>query len=383
MFETSRYKTPQEHIRAQEPDVATLYFNPEVLQAQARRFVSGFDGLVTYAVKANAAPEVLENLVAAGIKGFDVASPEEIAQVRRAAPNAALHYNNPVRSKAEVAAGKAARVASWSVDEMSELQKLGPARTGEEAAEEVAEEVAVRFKLPVAGAHYDFGDKFGADEATAVDLLKAAAKLGYAPALSFHPGTQCDDASAWARYIEASAEIAGKAGVTLRRLNVGGGFASHRSGSAPDLEQVFDVIKETAERVFAGKVPALICEPGRAMVAECFTLGTRVKALRGDGSLFLNDGIYGGFAEWRDIFAVTRLTFVRPDGTLVGGKPTPRRAFGPTCDSLDVLPEALQCPADLQEGDYLLFEAMGAYTLAIATGFNGYGPREVITVGRG
>ena len=33
------------------------------------------------------------------------------------------------------------------------------------------------------------------------------------------------------------------------------------------------------------------------MVADAFTLATRVKALRGDGSIFLNDGIYGGLFE--------------------------------------------------------------------------------------
>ena len=80
-----------------------VYFCPAVLQATARRFQQGFDGLVTYAVKANAGEEVLTNLVAAGIRAFDVASPREMYAVRAVCPDAVLHYHNPVRSPEEVA----------------------------------------------------------------------------------------------------------------------------------------------------------------------------------------------------------------------------------------------------------------------------------------
>ncbi len=374
MFEQICYHTPVEHIRTRMPDTATLYFSPKALRDEAERFQRGFGGLVTYAVKANAAPEVLENLVAAGLRAFDVASPEEAGQARAAAASAVLHYNNPVRSLAEVAAGKALQVRSWSVDDLGELAKLGAARQGEE--------VAVRFKLSISGAHYDFGEKFGAEPDAAVALLRAAEAKGYEAALSFHPGTQCQDAQAWAAYIRASAQIAQQAGVCLKRLNVGGGFASQRGCARQDLESVFALIERETAQAFGPDAPELVCEPGRAMVAESFSLAARVKAVRADGSLFLNDGIYGALAEWRDMSASTRVRFLGADGAERSGALTPRRAFGPTCDSLDVLPEPLACPADISEGDYVLFDGMGAYSLAIATRFNGYGPREVITVKR-
>ena len=35
--------------------------------------------------------------------------------------------------------------------------------------------------------------------------------------------------------------------------------------------------------MFGADAPALVCEPGRAMVSDAFTLVARVKALRGDG----------------------------------------------------------------------------------------------------
>jgi len=54
--------------------------------------------------------------------------------------------------------------------------------------------------------------------------------------------------------------------------------------------------------------------------------------------------------------------------------------FGPTCDSIDRLPDPLPLPSDLAEGDYLLIAGMGAYTRCLSTDFNGYGLREIVTV---
>ena len=92
------WANPSELIRTQQPDHPVMFFAPTVLQATARRFIDGFPGLVTYAVKSNPDEMVIQNLVAAGIKGFDVASPVEIAMVRRLAPGAAMHYNKDRKS---------------------------------------------------------------------------------------------------------------------------------------------------------------------------------------------------------------------------------------------------------------------------------------------
>ena len=64
---------------------------------------------------------------------------------------------------------------------------------------------------------------------------------------------------------------------------------------------------------------------------------------------------------------------VGPDGTRRLGAAKPRVVFGPTCDSLDRLPDGLPLPEDAQTGDYLLFGGMGAYSIAMSTAFNGYG----------
>lgn len=374
MFETPRWPTPEAHILRYSPDTAMIYFCPAILRATVMRFQSGFDGLVTYAVKANAREEVLTNLVTAGVRAFDVASPEEMTAVRAVCPDAVLHYHNPVRSKAEVAAANALGVASYSVDCKAELDKLSSVPSGTE--------ISVRLALPVRGAAYDFGDKFGTDPAGAVQLLRAVVARGLTPSMTFHPGTQCDDPQAWASYISGAAEVARTAGVRLKRLNVGGGFAAHRTGAAPDLEAVFDHIRAQVDLCFGVDGPDLVCEPGRAMVAEAFTLAARVKSVRACGALFLNDGLYGGLFEMRDIGASDR---VRVLSTTCGWRRGPQRdrvIFGPTCDSLDRLPAPLALPDDVAEGDYLLFDGMGAYSQSLSTRFNGYGLGAPVTVAK-
>jgi len=372
MRETPTWASPAAHIARQHPDMALFYFCPATLQATARRFLAGFDGLVSYAVKANADGEVLANLVAAGITAFDVASPREMYAARATCPRAVLHYNNPVRTPEEVAVAGAMGVASASVDSGGELAKL--------AALPRTTEVAVRLALPVKGAAYDFGEKFGAAPGEAAALLREVAAMGFTPAITFHPGTQCADPAAWGSYVAASAEVARAAGVRLARLNVGGGFAAHRSGAAPDLEAIFDHIAQATRAAFGNDAPALVCEPGRAMAAEAVTLATRVKALRGNGTVFLNDGIYGGLSEARDIGCGDRIRVLAPDGTPRTGPAAPRAVFGPTCDSLDRLPDPVALPGDMAEGDYVLFDGMCAYSSSLATRFNGYGPAETVTV---
>jgi len=372
MRDIPNWPDPKAHLIRHAPDEPTLYFCPAILQATARRFLSGFDGLVTYAVKANPGEEVLGNLVAAGVRVFDVASPREMYAVRAICPDAVLHYNNPVRSPEEVAVAARLGVASYSVDCAGELEKLASVPSGTE--------VAVRLALPVAGAAYDFGEKFGVGPDKAADLLRKVEDGGFTPALTFHPGTQCDDPVAWGTYIVEAAQVAQMAGVRLARLNVGGGFAAHRNGDAPDLGAIFAHIRAEVDRCFGADAPDLVCEPGRAMVADAFTLATKVKAVRSDGALFLNDGVYGGLTEVRDIGAPDRVSVLSPDGHARGGALVNCVVFGPTCDSIDRLPDPLPLPGNVAEGDYVLFAGMGAYTRSLTTRFNGYGLSDVVTV---
>ncbi|SNT33352.1 type III PLP-dependent enzyme [Tropicimonas sediminicola] len=368
------WSDPAEFIRSHDGARPVLFFAPSVLQDTARRFQRGFPGRVTYAVKANPDRAVLENLWTAGLRGFDVASVPEIELLREIAPDAALHYNNPVRSRGEIARATELGVRSFSVDSHSELEKLlalVPAST----------EVSVRIRLPVKGAAYDFGSKFGADAELARDLLRRVAAGGLIPSLTFHPGTQCTDAAAWEVYIRASAAVARAAGVRLSRLNVGGGFPAHReAASPPDLEAIFARIAQATREAFGAAPPALVCEPGRGIVAGSQSLAARVRAVRDGGDVFLDDGVYGGLMEFPQIGATDRYELRDPVGRPRMGARVERVVFGPTCDSLDRLPGTLHLPGDVAEGDVLIFHGMGAYATATLTGFNGFGVLERATV---
>lgn len=369
------WTNPTEYLRTVSPQNPVLFFAPQALQAMARRFIDGFPGMVTYAVKSNPEEAVIENLVAAGLRGFDVASPFEMQLIRRLAPEAAMHYNNPVRSRAEIAVAVELGVRSYSVDSASELEKLIAMVPAE------GTEISVRFKLPVAGAAYNFGAKFGATAELATVLLARVAEAGFIPSITFHPGTQCTDPAAWESYIRTAATIASDAGVTIARLNVGGGFPSHRlHGVMPALEETFALIDRVTGEAFGDNRPMLVCEPGRAICGDAFTLAARVKAVRDDTHVFLNDGVYGALTELPLIGVIDRMTVVTPEGQVRNGPTQPRIVFGPTCDSVDRLPGELPLAADIAEGDFVVVHGMGAYSTVTNTRFNGFGELGMATV---
>ena len=364
----SIWTNPTEFLRSQRPENPVLFFAPPAVQATARRFLAGFPGLVTYAVKSNPGEEVVENLVAAGIRGFDCASGFEIDLIRRLAPEAAIHYNNPVRSRSEIDYAVARGVKSYSVDSASELAKLI------DIVPVDGVEISVRFKLPVAGAAYNFGAKFGATADAAVDLLKTVAVAGFVPSITFHPGTQCCDPNAWGSYIREAAVIARKAGVRIARLNVGGGFPNHRViGAAPDLEAIFATIDRVASESFGAARPALVCEPGRGLCGDAFAVAAKVKGLRDGQHVFLNDGIYGSLFEFSQIGIIDRIEVLDEAGQKRHGALHGRIVFGPTCDSVDRLPGDVPLPDDIAEGDYVVFQGMGAYSTVTNSRFNGFG----------
>lgn len=369
------WTNPTEYLRAEQPENPVLFFAPSAAQAAARRFIDGFPGMVTYAVKSNPGEAMVENLAAAGIRGYDCASPFEIALIRRLAPDAAIHYNNPVRSRAEIAFAVEQGVKSYSVDSASELAKLAEMIPVERT------EIAVRFKLPVSGAAYNFGAKFGATSELATDLLKAVAAAGFVPSLTFHPGTQCTDPAAWEHYIREAAVIAARAGVTIARLNVGGGFPNHRlTAVVPQIEETFALIDRVATEAFGADRPLLVCEPGRALCGDAFALAARVKAVRDGTHVFLNDGVYGALTELPMIGVIDRMQVLNSSGELRTGAIQPRIVFGPTCDSVDRLPGELPLPADLAEGDFVIWHGMGSYSTVTNTRFNGFGDLQMATV---
>jgi ornithine decarboxylase len=109
-------------------------------------------------------------------------------------------------------------------------------------------------------------------------------------------------------------------------------------------------------------------------------VAARVKALRDGTHVFLNDGVYGTLTELPMIGVIDRMEVISATGEKRVGEAVPRIVFGPTCDSVDRLPGELPLPADLAEGDFVIWHGMGSYSTVTNTRFNGFGDLQMATV---
>ncbi|WP_127143369.1 type III PLP-dependent enzyme [Pelagibacterium montanilacus] len=371
-----RFASTAELIAAEEPDFPSFLFSEPKLVEAIRTFQSGFDGLLTYAVKANPSAHILSIMHREGISAFDVASLTEMALIGEHAPGAALHYNNPIKSRREIKrAYEDFGVRTFTIDHVAQLDQLAAVVPPSPDVE-----VTVRFKAGKALKSYDFGTKFGVMEAGAVELATLVRHMGYTTSLCFHVGSQCEEAYAFERHIAAAGRIAQDAGVILKRLNVGGGFpATYISSSAPPLEVYFETIRTAVTDTFGSCKPELIAEPGRGLVTPSTSLLLRVKHQRGEQSVYLNDGVYGSLMEAMILEFMPPIRVWRGDRILTG-ESWNFTVFGPTCDSYDMMPQTFILPEAITEDDYIEFGLMGAYTQASLTPFNGFDRRDLYWV---
>lgn len=208
--------------------------------------------------------------------------------------------------------------------------------------------------------------------------------MGHQVGLCFHVGSQCLQPQAYASALERIAQVVERAKVPLSCLDVGGGFpASYEGAFAPPLKSFFDAIETGVARLGLGKDCRLMCEPGRALVAEGCSLVVQIQLRKGD-VLYINDGVYGSLSETVTGKLSYPARLIRLEGEGRGtrdrpaGETMPFTVFGPTCDSTDVLPRSVRLPVDAREGDWILFETVGAYSNALATGFNGFLPEAFV-----
>lgn len=115
----------------------------------------------------------------------------------------------------------------------------------------------------------------------------------------------------------------------------------------------------------------LICEPGRALVAEAESLIVKVDLRKGD-ELYINDGGYGALFDSAQLGFVFPVRLIR-EGLDPKEPLLPFEFWGPTCDSIDHMKGPFLLPASVREGDYIEIGNIGAYGRALATRFNGYG----------
>jgi ornithine decarboxylase len=323
-----------------------------------------------YAVKANSAADIVRMLADEG-SCFDISTNGEIDIVRscNVAPERCLH-THPVKSDEEIRYALDFGVAHFVIDNEDELRKF--------VSYKDRVRLLVRMSIQNPAALVNLSHKFGVAPQDAFDLVEKGRRLGLTIAgLSFHAGSQNENALKFIEALEYCRDICWRAaasGAPLEIVDIGGGFPINYLTSVLPPAQFCQPINEYLERYFANY--QIIAEPGRYLCGVAATLATRVKgrALR-DGVwwYYLDEGLYGSFSgkvyDHADY----------PMSVAARGKRYTSVLAGPTCDSFDVLYENVALPL-LEVGELLLFDSMGAYTNASASGFNGFGKAKVVLV---
>ncbi|MEX1108405.1 MAG: type III PLP-dependent enzyme [Dongiaceae bacterium] len=371
------FRSPAEMVAAWRPDEPVYCIDRPSLVGAAQRFVSLFPGHVLYAVKCNPLPFVLDALYQGGIRHFDTASIAEIELVGRRFPGVQGHFMHPVKSPQAIRrAFDEFGVRHYVIDHAAEIDKM-IAVLGNDRRETVT---LVRLATPSKGAKFNLSAKFGATPDKTVSLLRALVDAGFQPGLCFHVGSQCLDPEAWTLALDLVGTVLRQSGVAIRCLDVGGGFpAAYVGETPPPLETFIDVIARGVAKLALPADCILMCEPGRALVAPAMSLIARVELATGE-AIHLNDGIYGSLIG-ATIGIRWPIALIRPDGPAANDT-RGFRVYGPTCDNLDTLPYEFELPVDVRTGDYVRIDRLGAYAVALRTGFNGFLPNRFVTVDR-
>jgi ornithine decarboxylase len=363
-------------VETLQPSYPVYCLRPHMLRQAAQKFLDLFPGRVLYAIKCNPHPAVVRILYDAGIRHFDTASLPEIAQVRESLPDAGAYFMHPVKGRAVIQnAFRVYNVDTFVVDHMDELTKILDETDGGAGIT-----IVVRINTPPAeGTLYHLADKFGAGVDDAAAMLKEARSQGCQVGLAFHVGSQCIAPGAYAAALALCGEVLEKAKVPLQYLDVGGGFPAPYLGvNLPPLEEFMSEIEEGVAALKLRRDCVLMCEPGRALVAEAMSVVTQVQLRKGN-RLYINDGVYGSFSEM--VTGKIRLPArAYRRGGEVGGDAEDFILNGPTCDSLDVLPGEFRLPGEIREGDWIEIDRIGAYSNAVATRFNGFYPETLVIV---
>jgi ornithine decarboxylase len=95
---------------------------------------------------------------------------------------------------------------------------------------------------------------------------------------------------------------------------------------------------------------------------------------RRDGKVFyhINDGVYQTFS------GVVYDSWIPNFHAFKEGDPEIRVVVGPTCDSFDKISLSVELPWNLEVGDYLWTENIGAYSTASSSTFNGFDGAKIL-----
>jgi len=370
-----KFNSVDELVNTVRPVDPIYCIRPNSIKSACSWFKSNFPGKILYAVKTNPNEKVIKFIGEAGINQFDVASINEIKLIKKIFPEAKSYYMNTVKSRDHI---KEAyfnyNIKDFALDTKEELQKIIESTNN-------AKDLILYVRVSISNEHaeIDLSQKFGAPPSEALGLLRLAKAHAKKVGLSFHVGSQCMHPISYSKGIRELSNIIKKTKIIPEFINVGGGFPSIYPDLNPQpLESYINEIKKAFENLKLENKPELLCEPGRALVAESGSSIVRV-VLRKKQKLFINDGTYGSLfdAGVPNFVLPTRMI---PNGRITSKKLTSYSLYGPTCDSIDYMKGPFILPNNLKEGDYIELGQLGAYSLTFRTKFNGFYSDQIFEV---
>jgi len=370
-----KFKSVDELVSQLKPEKPIYCIRKKSIQLASTYFRNKFPGKILYAVKTNPHPEVLKTIVESGIENFDVASIQEIKDIRAIDPNAKCSYMHTVKSRESIRdAYFNHNIKTFSLDTKDELIKII------ESTNHASDlELFIRIAVSNEHAEIDLSKKFGALASEASGLLRLTKQYAKKIGLSFHVGSQCMHPISYVKGISEVGNIIKKTKIIPDYINIGGGFPAIYPDLVPQsLDNYFEEIKKGLENLKLEKLPELICEPGRAIVAESGSTIVRIN-LRKKQKLYINDGTYGTLFDAGTPNIVYPSRIIK-SGKIISKKLTAFDFYGPTCDSMDYMKGPFLLPNNIKENDYIELGQLGAYGLTFRTQFNGFYSNEIYEV---
>ena len=362
-----KFKSVDKLVNQLKPTEPVYCIRRDSINIASKFFQNKFPGKILYAVKTNPHPLVLKTIVESGINDFDIASIKEVEAIRSVSPDAKCSYMHTVKSKESInEAYFKYNIKTFSIDTKDELIKI---LNSTNQAKDL--ELFVRVAVSNEHAEIDLSKKFGAQTSEAIGLYRLTKQYAKKIGLSFHVGSQCMHPISYSKGINEIKYIIKKTKIVPDYINIGGGFPTIYPDLVPQsLDSYFEEIKNSLNKLKLEKKPEIICEPGRAIVAESGSTIVRVN-LRKKQKLYINDGTYGTLFD-AGVPNIVYPSRIITSGRIISKKLTSFDFYGPTCDSMDYMKGPFILPNNIKEGDYIELGQLGAYGLTFRTQFNGY-----------
>jgi diaminopimelate decarboxylase len=329
------------------------------------------DALVVYGTKAFPNVALLRLLAEEGL-GADVSTRGELEFALRAGlgdERIVFHGNNKSDEELAAAAGAGALVVLDALDEVERAAGAGVRRV----LVRVTPGIEAETHQSIQTAHSE--SKFGLAPDDALAAVRAGLDAGLdVCGFHVHIGSQLarvDESLATVdRVAELSRRCRRELGWAPRALDVGGGAGIRHSRDevVPDPPEFARAVVERLRAAWPDPVQ-LILEPGRSLVGRAGVSVYRVGVVKRTSSV-IYVAVDGGMSD----NPRPQLYAARYEALLANRAAEPAagefRIAGKHCESGDVLIDRVELP-EPRRGDLLAVPATGAYTLAMASNYNG------------